>query len=116
MAAEDLSGRRGGESASRNVAAPPPPRDDLTDEERAAVDAFTEHMKPVLIPKDKAARAHLAQMAGLTEDERLALDQWCDEQATQDERRSRVGLERIGDAPMATRQSGSSTGSREVER
>lgn len=53
------------------------------------------------IPKDPEARARLAQMAGLTEEERLALDQWCAEQARENDARRRRGLEAMGDEPMA---------------
>lgn len=34
----------------------------------------------VLIPRDPEKRAALAQMAGLTDEERAALDQWCFDQ------------------------------------
>lgn len=57
-------------------------------------------VEPVRIPRDKAKRDRLAQMAGLTAEERLALDRWCNEQATEDERRRRRGLERLGDDPV----------------
>lgn len=56
------------------------------------------------IPKDAEKRAALAQMAGLTDEERLALDQWCDQQAQEDAAATRRGLERLGDTPMAGRE------------
>lgn len=43
------------------------------------------------IPKDPEKRAALARMAGLTEEEKLAIDKWCDLQAREDERRARRG-------------------------
>lgn len=52
--------------------------------------------RPVRIPKDKAARDRLANMAGLTDEERAALDAWCYEQAEEDRRRQRRGLEEHG--------------------
>ena len=54
----------------------------------------------VRIPKDPEARARLAQMAGLTDEERLAIDQWCEMQQREYESRLRSGLEREGDRPM----------------
>jgi hypothetical protein len=50
----------------------------------------------VPIPKDQAARERLANMAGLTDEERKALDAWCYEQAEEDRRRQRRGLEKHG--------------------
>jgi hypothetical protein len=55
----------------------------------------------VRIPKDPVARAKLAQMAGLTDEERLAIDQWCAEQAREDDARRRRGLEKHGNDVMA---------------
>lgn len=54
------------------------------------------------IPKDPAKRAALAEMAGLTDAERLAIDQWCDLMAREDEAKRRRGLESVGDALLAT--------------
>lgn len=36
--------------------------------------------RPVLIPRDPEKRAALANFAGLTDEERAALDQWCYDQ------------------------------------
>jgi hypothetical protein len=63
----------------------------------------------VRIPKDPEARARLAQMAGLTDEERLALDQWCDQQQTEYEARLRRAIEEVGDTPMACGQPSSDT-------
>lgn len=57
--------------------------------------------EPVRIPKDPEARARLAQMAGLTDEERLALDQWCAQQQAEYEARLRHATEHLGDTPMA---------------
>lgn len=58
------------------------------------------------IPKDPVARGRLADMAGLTDEERLAIDKWCDLQATENEARARRGLEagfaRAGDGAWAS--------------
>lgn len=37
-------------------------------------------VKPVPIPKDLTKRAELAELAGLTEEEWLAIDRWCYQQ------------------------------------
>jgi hypothetical protein len=55
----------------------------------------------VLIPKDPEKRAALAQMAGLTDEERLALDKWCAAEQRQYESRRRAAMERLADTPMA---------------
>lgn len=57
----------------------------------------------VLIPKHLEARARLAQMAGLTDEERLAIDKWCAMKADEDAAKRRRGLEREGDRPMGGR-------------
>lgn len=36
--------------------------------------------RPVLIPRDPKKRAELADLAGLTDEERAAIDQWCYDQ------------------------------------
>jgi hypothetical protein len=54
-----------------------------------------------LIPKDPETRRRLANFAGLTAEERLALDQWCAEQARENDARRRRGLEAHADEPMA---------------
>ena len=53
-----------------------------------------------------ACAEHVADLlsvgpTGLTDEERLAIDQWCDQQQTEYEARLRRGMERLGDAPMA---------------
>jgi hypothetical protein len=58
-------------------------------------------MADVRIPKDPDVRARLAQFAGLTPEERLALDLWCAEQQRESDARARRGAERSGDSPMA---------------
>lgn len=59
-------------------------------------------MKPVPIPKDLVKRAELAEMAGLTEEERLAIDVWCYQQEVEYRNRLRQAenrhLTREGDA------------------
>jgi hypothetical protein len=41
--------------------------------------------EPIPIPRDPKKRAALAKMAGLTDEERAALDQWCyDEESKRD--------------------------------
>jgi hypothetical protein len=60
----------------------------------------------VPIPKDQAARERLANMAGLTDEERKALDAWCYEQAEEDRRRQRRGLEEHGNDVLGTVYSG----------
>ena len=55
----------------------------------------------VPIPKDPAARARLARMAGLDPDERLAIEQWCRQQQADYETRLRHAIERVGDESMA---------------
>jgi hypothetical protein len=57
---------------------------------------------PVRIPADPVARANLAQMAGLSDDERHALDQWVALQADEDRRRARRGAEANADTPMGS--------------
>lgn len=59
--------------------------------------------RPIRIPKDPEKRAALARMAGLTEEEALAIDQWCASQAREDERRRRRGWEQHADKPMGRR-------------
>lgn len=54
----------------------------------------------VRIPKDPEARARLARMAGLTDEERAALDEWCAIQAREDDAKRRRGLEQHGQDPM----------------
>ena len=51
---------------------------------------------PIWIPRDPERRRQLAEMAGLTDEERLALDKWCDLQATEDDASRRRGWEREG--------------------
>lgn len=56
--------------------------------------------EPVHIPKDPVKRHRLARMAGLTEEEERALDEWCAQQAREQEAATRCGLEREGERPM----------------
>ncbi len=56
--------------------------------------------RPVIIPKDPEARARLAKMAGLSDEERAAIDEWCHLQAIENEARQRRGLEAHGDDVM----------------
>lgn len=53
------------------------------------------------IPKDPAARAALAEMAGLTKAERAALDQWCHLMAIERTAQQRRALEQSSEWPMA---------------
>jgi hypothetical protein len=55
----------------------------------------------VLIPKDPERRRQLMEMAGLTEEERQAIEWWCAEQARENDRRRRRGLEVHGEDPMS---------------
>lgn len=55
----------------------------------------------VLIPKDPEQRARLAQMAGLSDEERRAINEWCHLQAVENETHTRRGLEAHGDNVMA---------------
>lgn len=59
---------------------------------------------PVRIPKDPEARARLANMAGLTDEEQQALNQWCASEQAKYEARLRRALECVGDTPMGEQQ------------
>ncbi len=52
------------------------------------------------IPRDPEARRRLARMAGLTEDEELALNLWCAEQQREADAAARRGLEAHSDEAM----------------
>lgn len=54
----------------------------------------------VRIPKDPAKRAALAEMAGLTADERRALDQWCHLMAIERAAQRRRALEQSSEWAM----------------
>lgn len=54
----------------------------------------------VRIPADPTRRKELAEMAGLTDEERHALDLWCAEQAREDATRRRRGMEQHGEDAM----------------
>ena len=60
----------------------------------------TEPEDAVVIPSDPDERERLANFAGLTDEERHALDQWCYQQAEENRRRTRRGLEQHGDRSM----------------
>lgn len=55
----------------------------------------------VRIPKDLAKRKELMEFAGLTAEERHAIDLWCAEQARENDRRQRRGWEQHANEPMA---------------
>jgi hypothetical protein len=59
-------------------------------------------LPPVRIPKDWKERADLANFAGLSDDERAALDAWCALEQREYEARLRRAMERDGDLPMAS--------------
>ena len=56
--------------------------------------------EPVRIPSDPDERAALAQMAGLTDDERRALDQWCHLMAAERAAQHRRALEKSSEWTM----------------
>jgi hypothetical protein len=60
-----------------------------------------DRVEPVLIPKDPEARKRLARMAGLTEDEEAALNQWCYDQQRERDAATRRGLEQHGNDVMS---------------
>lgn len=55
---------------------------------------------PLRIPKDPTKRADLYSFAGLTSEERHAMDVWCFTQQREYEARVRRALERLADEPM----------------
>lgn len=55
---------------------------------------------PLRIPKDPTERAKLYSFAGLSSEERHALDVWCATQQREYENRVRRALERLADEPM----------------